>query len=195
MKAIKAFVCRPRSWWKRLGTYFGVALIYVLPIITIPGFAAIYLKIEGVEGESTAKGHEKWIEVDSFQWGVSRTISIGTGGPLVSLPSFSEIVFTKPTDKTTPFFFLEAVQGKAKGGVIDFTEASPTGGPERTYFQITLSDVLVSGFSQSSGGDRPVESISLNFGKISMTNTVYNPDGTKGGSTGVGYDVGQNKGG
>ena len=193
MKAIKAFVCRPRSWWKRLGTYFCVALIYALPIITIPGFAAIYLKIEGVEGEAITKGHEKWIEVSSLQWGVGRSVTLSGGTNQGSLPNFSEVVFTKPTDKTTPFFFLEAAQGKGKEVSIDFTQPSGTSG-EQIYYQITLSDVLVSGFSQSSGGDRPTESIALNFSKIKMTYTPYSPTGIKGTPVSAEYDLTTNKG-
>ncbi|MBV1919124.1 MAG: type VI secretion system tube protein Hcp, partial [Pseudomonadales bacterium] len=40
---------------------------------------AIYLEIEGVEGNITAKGYEKMIEVSSFNWGVGRAISQNTG--------------------------------------------------------------------------------------------------------------------
>ncbi len=32
----------------------------------------IYLKYDGIDGDVTAEGHEKWIELNSFQWGVGR---------------------------------------------------------------------------------------------------------------------------
>ena len=37
---------------------------------------AIYLKLDGVEGASEKKGHEKWIEVLSWNWGAS---NMGSG--------------------------------------------------------------------------------------------------------------------
>jgi type VI secretion system secreted protein Hcp len=58
-----------------------------------------------------------------------------------------------------------------------------------TYYQITLSDVLVSGFSQSSGGDVSSESMSLNYTKFKMTYTPYSPSGVKGTPISAGYDL------
>lgn len=34
---------------------------------TLPMFGAIYIKFDGIDGESTAAGHEKWIELGSLQ--------------------------------------------------------------------------------------------------------------------------------
>ena len=41
-----------------------------------------YLEIKGVEGETTAAGYEKKIEIYSFAWGASNptTVSPGNGG-------------------------------------------------------------------------------------------------------------------
>ena len=35
----------------------------------------IYVKYGAIEGDVTATGHESWIEVNSVQWGVGRSIS------------------------------------------------------------------------------------------------------------------------
>ena len=59
---------------------------------------AIYLEIEGIEGNITAKGYEKMIEVSSFNWGVGRAISQNAGRMAnreASRPSISEITLTK----------------------------------------------------------------------------------------------------
>jgi len=40
------------------------------------------------------------------------------------------------------------------------------GGNQPDFYVITLEDVLVSSFTQGGGGDRPTESLSLNFTKI-----------------------------
>ena len=40
----------------------------------------IYIQYGTLTGDVTAAGHEKWIEVNSFQWGVGRGISSPTGG-------------------------------------------------------------------------------------------------------------------
>jgi type VI secretion system secreted protein Hcp len=191
VKAIKSFILNPRQRCKRLVVVLGVALIYVLPILTIPGLAAIYLKIEGIKGDVTTQGYEGTIAVQSAQVGVGRGIGSPTGGQgrETTTPSFSEVTITKVSDSTTPALFLEAVAG-TKGKAVDllFTRTLTTG-QEVPYYTITLSDVLVSSFSQSSGGDVPAESISLNYTKIEMIYTPYDAKGTKGTPVRAGYDL------
>ena len=50
-----------------------------------------------INGESTVAGHDKWITVDSIQFGVGRGVSsVGGGGDReTSNPSFSEVTLTK----------------------------------------------------------------------------------------------------
>jgi type VI secretion system secreted protein Hcp len=46
----------------------------------------IYLEIEGIEGNITAKGYEKIIEVSSFNWDVGSAISQNAGRRLTVKP-------------------------------------------------------------------------------------------------------------
>ncbi len=129
---------------------------------------AIYLKYEGMTGEVTAAGHEGWIECSSLQWGVGRGIIMQTGASKdreASSPSISEVTVTKLMDETTPYFFTEACVGKSKKVEIHLVK---TGDTLESYMEYTLSDCMVSGYSVSTGGDRPSESISLNFTKVEM---------------------------
>ena len=76
-----------------------------------------------VKGDVTAEGHEEWIEVNSFQWGVGRGISSPTGGSAdreSSAPSVSEIVVTKATRHRSPKLLNEALQGEGRRSTIDF---------------------------------------------------------------------------
>ena len=54
---------------------------------------------------------------------------------------------------------------------------------------MTLWDTGVSGWSMSSGGDRPSESISLNFSKIELKDTSKKADGSAGDNLAVVYDL------
>ena len=150
----------------------------------------IYMKYDGIDGDVTAKGHEKWIELQSAQYGVGRGISSPVGGSAdreASSPSISELVVTKTGDATSPKFFQESVVGEAKAVVIDFVRTSAN--KLETYLKIELTNTLVSGYSVSSGGDNPSESISLNFTKIQVTYTSFNADHTKGTPITAGYDL------
>lgn len=192
MKAIKSFILNPFQRWKRLGLVLGVVLIYALPILTIPGLAAVYMKIEGIKGEVTTPNYEGMIEIDSMQLELARSIQSSPGAPRESSsPSFSDVTITKRTDSTSPHLFLEAAAGVV-GKKVDLHFTTSVNGEERTYYLVTLSDVLVSGFSQSSGGENPTESLSLNFTKIEMSYTPY-VGGKAGTPIRAGYDVMANK--
>jgi type VI secretion system secreted protein Hcp len=137
-----------------------------------------YLKYgKTIKGESLAEGHkgsDGWIEINSVQWGLGRGISSPTGHSSkreASAPSVSEVVVTKLMDSTSPLFAQEGAIGKGEEATIELTE---TGSDKLNVFlTLKLSNTMVSGYSLSSGGDRPSESISLNFTKIEMTYQGY----------------------
>ena len=52
-----------------------------------------FLKIDGVEGEATAKGHEKEIEILSWSWGVSQSSAANASARATSKPCVSDITF------------------------------------------------------------------------------------------------------
>lgn len=150
---------------------------------------AIYLNVDGIEGDVTASGHEGWMECQSLQWGVGREIRTPTGGSQEresSAPSVSDVTVTKLMDKSTPALFTEACVGKSKRVRIDLVQS---GDQLETYLSYTLTNSLVSGYSISSAGDRPTESISFNFTKIEMKYTPYDIQHNPGSPIHAGYDI------
>jgi type VI secretion system secreted protein Hcp len=110
-----------------------------------------------IKGGVTAKGHEEWIAVDSFQWGSSRHIATPTGNTtdrVSSTPSVSEISVHKEVDIASTHLFQEhlAKKPKAKDVTIDFCMADDDLTPYLTY---TLKNALISHYSVSSNGHRP----------------------------------------
>ena len=130
---------------------------------------AIYLKVDGITGDATDANHTDWIALDSFQFGTSRQVSARVGASTVrefSQPSLSDITVSKPLDKSSGGLFREAVVGnQGKTYTIEVTSTGEGGQILLTY---TLTNVMVSNYHISSGGDRPIESISLNYTKIDV---------------------------
>jgi type VI secretion system secreted protein Hcp len=132
----------------------------------------IYLQYEGIDGDVTSAGHEKWIECNSFQFGIGRGITSSVSSAADregTAASVSEIVVTKSNDAATQPLYKAALHGEGKTVKIDFCRTKQGGG-EEPYMQFELEQTLVSGHSMSSGGDRPMESLSLNFIKITYAN-------------------------
>jgi len=144
-----------------------------------------------IKGDVTESTHVGWIEVNSFQWGVGRGISSPTGGSAdreSSAPSVSEIVVTKAEDVSSILLLTESFQGEGQTVIIDFCKTDK--GQLESYLKFTLTNTMISGFSMSSGGDRPSESISLNFTKVLVTGTQIDATGAGQSPSSVTYDIG-----
>ena len=150
----------------------------------------IYVKYGTVEGDVTATGHEDWIEVNSVQWSVGRSIASPVGGSSdreASAPSVSEIMVTKPTDIASIKLLDESLQGEGEDVTIDFCMTDK--GELNVYLSYALANTMISGYSLSSGGDRPTESLSLNFTKIEMRDIGLGSKNEDGQPETVGYDL------
>ena len=150
----------------------------------------IYMKYDGIEGDTTEEGHKKWIEVSSFQWGVGRGIASPVGGSLdreSSAPSVSEITITKAQDTATIKLIDASFQGEGKTVNIDFCKTDK--GKLEVYLTYTLTNTMISGYSISSGGDRPSESLSLNFTKVEVKMNQNDATGAGADSSNVTYDM------
>lgn len=149
-----------------------------------------FLKLDGIDGEVSAQGYEKWIEVMSFSWGANNaaggSASSGAGAGKVS---FQDLHFTSSQSKASPLLFLKCCNGEhIPTGVLALRKAGgDANGGGSVFLQIKLLDVLVSSFADAGaegGDDRPTEEISLNFSKIDVQYT--GPDGD---TVEAGWDV------
>jgi len=152
----------------------------------------MFLKIDGIKGESTARGgHEDWIEIESFGWGESRP-SGGTGqGRRRSSASFSDVSVVKKVDAASPNLYLACASGKHyPTAVLEVRKA----GSRESYFTIRMEDVLVSsvGVSHSADQAEPIEEVSLTYGKIHWEYTPQDETGP-GGKVEASWDLQENK--
>ncbi len=146
-----------------------------------------YLKFEGgpkIKGESTRKGHEDEIEILSFSFGASNpaTISGGTQGSGAGKGTVSSFNIMKTTDTASAILFQACMKGdhfpKAK-----VTLNKSGGDAALPYLIYEFAEVYISGvqWSGSSGGDdRPVESLSFDFGTVKVTYSQQTETGSAG---------------
>ena len=120
---------------------------------------AIYLKLTpDVKGEATSEKAKDYIVLQSFQTGVGVGVATitGSGNRETGLPSFGEIVVTKGTDIASTVIF-ESVCTRKNYDKAEIIFTTMTGaGEEDVYLKYELENVIISGFSISSGGDRPM---------------------------------------
>jgi type VI secretion system secreted protein Hcp len=153
---------------------------------------AIYLKLDPIKGSVTDFKFKDQIELNSFQWGAGLGVGSARGGDrTTSEPMVSDITATKMLDKASELLFKNLLMGETLAkGTITFTAAIK--GESVAYATLDLEDVIISSYNQTSGGDFPSESISLNFAKF-----VYSFSGRDGKQTAspvrLTYDLAENK--
>ena len=140
------------------------------------GAADIFIKFDGVDGESINVHHKDQIEVMSWSWGVSQSGMGATGGGAGSgKVSLQDFHFTRYVDKASPALFLRCASGVHFPTVsLRFTRPEFTTGED--YYVITLHDVTVTSIQSdrpevvagSTLSPVPTERVSLNFQKIEM---------------------------
>jgi type VI secretion system secreted protein Hcp len=157
---------------------------------------AVFMKFGAKTGDVDTTQYKGWIMCHSFQFGSGRGIgsaSASGGNRQGSHASVSEVTVTKSLDPATLHLWRDSLDGKLNTTVdFSFTLADQD---NSEYLHVTLWDTGISGFSMSSGGDRPSESLSLNFSKIEFKDTSKKADGSAGDNLTVNYDLSKQKAG
>lgn len=158
-----------------------------------------FLKIEGIDGESTDSKHQKWIEILSFSNGMSQPVSAvqsSTGGATSARVNMQDFSVVKSLDISSPKLAEACCTGKHFGQIT--IELCRAGGDKLKYMEYKLTNAIVS--SISSGGtkggadDVPTESVSFNFGKIEWMYTQQKREGGgAGGNASAGWDLEKNE--
>jgi type VI secretion system secreted protein Hcp len=159
-----------------------------------------FLKIDGIPGESTDDKHKDWIEVLSFNHGLSQpaaAISSG-GGRAAERCQHQNFSIAKVMDKASPKLALNCCNGAhIKEAKLELCRAT---GDKQKYMEYKLTDVIVSSYSPggaSQGGETiPLEQVSFNYGKIEWTYTeTDHKTGKPKGDVKAHWDLTTNKGG
>jgi type VI secretion system Hcp family effector len=147
-----------------------------------------YLQIEGIPGESTAKGYEKQIEVISYQHSVHQSTDIAastSGGATTGRTTHSDFSIMKQTDIASPVLAQRCSEGAHIAGATLTLLRAGGSGKQVPFLVIKLTNIVVSDVSY--GGEKeglPTETVSFNYGMIEWVYTQQKrADGSGGGNT------------
>jgi type VI secretion system secreted protein Hcp len=125
---------------------------------------------------NTGAGHvSNAIEVKSFQWDATNSSSISGSANKASMQDFHLVL---DAGSAGPELWGATAIGEAIPEVVLHIRANLVGSPE--YLTYKFTDVLISAYSLTGGGDRPQESLSLSFGTLEEDYRPMNADGNLG---------------
>jgi type VI secretion system secreted protein Hcp len=154
-------------------------LTKVLLILLVSYFVAaangasleVFLKIEGIEGDSTDAQHTNWINAVSFNIGVRNSVVAAGGGGGAGKVQATDMRVFKFIDKASPQLFVAAARGDhIRSATLEVRKSGPN---PFTFYKIVLNDVFISSVndnaSETAKNGNLLEAITLNWAKITWT--------------------------
>jgi type VI secretion system secreted protein Hcp len=142
----------------------------------------MFLKLDGVKGESKDEAHKQEIDVLAWSWGMSNNGSAHQGaGAGSGKVSVRDITLTKYVDSSSPKIMLSCCDGE-HFDTAKLTVRKAGGKAPVEYIVIKMEEVLISSVSTGGSGaeDRLTENVNLNFAKVSLDCTPQGDKGEKG---------------
>ena len=155
-----------------------------------------FLKIKGIDGESTDKSHGKEIDILSWSWGASNAGSHSSGGGGgAGKVSFQDFSFAMRVNKASPKLLLSCASGDhIPEALLTCRKAGKT---QQEYLKIKFSEIHITSFQTggSQGEVVPVDSISISFGKMEYEYYPQKADGSLDAKVPIHWSVKENVGG
>ena len=153
----------------------------------------MFLKLEGVNGESKDKAHTKEIDILSWSWGMSNSGSAHVGGGAGSgKVSVQDLSVTKYLDSSSAPLMLSCCNGEHFGSAV--LTVRKAGEKPLEYLTIKLQEVVITSVTTgaSGGDDRLTENVTLNFAKVKVEYLPQEAKGGKGNMIPFGWDIAAN---
>lgn len=155
-----------------------------------------FIKIDGIDGESTDDKHKGWIEMTSYNHGVNQAVSStasSSGGASAERATFRDFSFTKELDIASPALALACADGTHIDEIT--VELCRAGKDKVKFMEYKFKNCLISGVEVggTGSGEIPTESVAINYGKINWAYTQQKREG--GGASGnmaTGWDLQKN---
>ena len=154
-----------------------------------------WIRLSGIEGEATKRGHERWIQVLGFSWG----LAAGQTGAreAVARPVFQNLIIEKYLDKSSPHLAAAAAEGRVipEAELVFYGPAGTSSPPLGT---VKLANVQVAEVHTErldvASTERPIETIGLRFGTIEWLYNEIDPVSGQARTTATnGWDVEANR--
>ncbi|HKW60202.1 MAG TPA: type VI secretion system tube protein Hcp [Candidatus Dormibacteraeota bacterium] len=154
----------------------------------------IFIKFDGILGESLDHKHKDEIVLESFSWGESNTgAHAATGGAGAGKVSMQDFHFTARVSKASPKLMMACATGQhIKTGVVTLRK---TQSENQFEFLFIKFDTVVITSVQDAGDTNnvPLEQVSFAFAKINVEYKEQKADGSLGATVDFAWNLAANR--
>ncbi len=167
-----------------------------------------FIKIDGIDGESSYKSHAKWIEVIAVEHGSVQNVGVGRATDVSGRGQFMPFSFTHLVDKATPKLQQFCMSGQ-KVAKVQFMVCRAVAGAQVPVYEVTMENVkiaktqvksvvngssapLIDTYAGVDGVYIPIEIVEMVPGKITWKVTAIKPDNTKDGAVEASFNQVEN---
>jgi type VI secretion system secreted protein Hcp len=139
------------------------------------GQLTMFVKFDGVDGESDDANHDKWSDAITMHQG--HKLLSPEMGRLTGNIVYEDISIVKEFDKAS-LKLAEAVTKGKPFAKVEIELTATYGGARATYLKYELTNVLVTSYN-TTGSDEgpPLEEVTVSFDEIKVTYTEYDDGG------------------
>jgi type VI secretion system secreted protein Hcp len=157
---------------------------------------AAFMQMKGIDGESTDKGHTKWILIESMSSAIHRSVTDGARDMerVRGRTTCADINVVRQLDKSSTKL-QEACANGTFYSQVEVHFCTTVGNAQEPYLKYTLHDVIVTSYAFHGNADsqpRPSESITLGYTNVEWEYVAIDPKtGNKKGSVPGSYEPGK----
>jgi type VI secretion system secreted protein Hcp len=154
----------------------------------------MFLKLQGITGESPDSSHKDEIELLNWEWSIqqSSNMHMGSGGGS-GKATVNDLRFDHYVDRSSPNLMKYCLTGKHIEQATLVTRKS--GGNPLEYHKITMEDVIITAVNPISTqvDDRILEGVQISFARVRQEYIMQNAQGGSAGAITAGFDIKANK--
>ena len=151
----------------------------------------IFIKIDGIAGESNDAKHKDEIEVSDWKWSIEQASNMHSGsGGGAGKAAVGDLLFWHQVDRASPNLTKFCLTGN------HIAHAKLTvrkaGGSPLEFYKIAMSDVIVTKVNPISNEEGVFEQVGLSFAKVTQEYILQNAQGGSGGVVTAAFDIKKN---
>jgi len=138
----------------------------------------IFAKYGNVKGNATHADHRDWMDIETFDWGLERSVNTPTGSiasRVASETTVWDLTLSKTLDESSASLLMEAFTRKSQADLK--VHQLSTAAQGLNVVEYVFSNAMITKYVTTSAGDRPMETVSFNFTKIAFNFTIVDETG------------------